>query len=306
MKTSDFLLPFLVSAGIHAGLLTAGLSSDGAQPVPEDTPACVVLNLVPPAASEAAEEIQAPAISPEQPPRALPHRVTPEPPAPPTETVKPPEPIAPPVEVEETPVEEEPEADEATLTDAREPVTAPEPSGATGPSASSTRLASAPLGLSAPGGPSPALRPSPPAPSPGKPTVVPPPPPAAPDPVEPRPPAPEETDESDEAGPTDPDGDPDAGGPTVAAQVLGVSKPRYPGLSRRRSEEGRVVLAVEIRADGSRGDIRIVQSSGHSRLDQAGVQALKRAKFIPATRGGKPVASTKQVAFTFRLVDAGG
>jgi protein TonB len=85
-----------------------------------------------------------------------------------------------------------------------------------------------------------------------------------------------------------------------------VQKPEFPALSRRRSEEGRVVLAVEIRADGSHGDIRIVQSSGHSRLDQSGVQALKKARFIPATRGGKPVASTKQIAFTFRLVDADG
>jgi len=121
-----------------------------------------------------------------------------------------------------------------------------------------------------------------------------------PDPVEP----PEATAHpKPRAGPAA-DGDLEGDGGAVAAQALGVSKPRYPSLSRRRNEEGRVVLAVEIRADRTHGSIEIVQSSGHSRLDQAAVQALKRAKFIPAKRGGERVTSTKQVAFTFRLVDA--
>jgi protein TonB len=129
---------------------------------------------------------------------------------------------------------------------------------------------------------------------------------AAPEPPSPLTPAPEPDAGDGDQGTGNPEGDIETDGDAVAAQILGVSKPKYPGLSRRRNEEGRVVLAVEIRADGTHGSIEIVHSSGHSRLDQAAVQALRRAKFVPAKRNGEPVTSTKQVAFTFRLVDSGG
>jgi protein TonB len=94
------------------------------------------------------------------------------------------------------------------------------------------------------------------------------------------------------------------GGPTVGARLVGVSKPKYPTLSRRSGEEGTVLLSVEIHPDGTHGAIRMVRSSGHWRLDQAAARALERATFIPAKNDGKPVASRKQIAFIFRLVDA--
>jgi protein TonB len=127
-----------------------------------------------------------------------------------------------------------------------------------------------------------------------------------PEPAPPPTPAPQPEGDNGDQGNGNPDGAIEGDGGAVGAQVLGVSKPKYPSLSRRRSEEGRVVLAVEIRADGTHGSIEIVHSSGHSRLDQAAVQALKRGKFVPAREAGQPVTSTKRVAFTFRLVDAGG
>lgn len=95
------------------------------------------------------------------------------------------------------------------------------------------------------------------------------------------------------------------GSARLTAKTVGVPRPRYPRYSRRHGEEGTVVLSVEIRADGQRGKIEIVSSSGYSRLDWAAVQALERATFIPARVGDKPVSSRKRVAFTFRLEDPG-
>jgi outer membrane biosynthesis protein TonB len=38
-------------------------------------------------------------------------------------------------------------------------------------------------------------------------------------------------------------------------------------------------------------------------LDNAAVEALKKAKFVPARRMGTAVTTTKRVAFRFRLED---
>lgn len=336
MRSSDFLLPFLVSAGIHAGLLVPGLSSQDARVASVDEPARVILNIIPPAISEASEDTADAVVpvqhasrgAPEQaqrarsePNREKPH-VSAEPPARASESAAPPEPIVPrptPAEVDvgEAYAAQKPTADEvrqpaaereATQDSAAQDTAGPEPAtravGLSGPPTHTASLATG-TGRAWPGsvpgarvgeGATPTASasavpgPSSPAP-PGR---------VMPDPVKP----PEATAHpKPRAGPAA-DGDLEGDGGAVAAQVRGVSKPRYPSLSRRRNEEGRVVLAVEIRADGTHGSIEIVQSSGHSRLDQAAVQALKRAKFIPAKRGGERVTSTKQVAFTFRLVDA--
>ncbi len=335
MRSSDFLLPFLVSAGIHAGLLVPGLSSQDARVASVDEPARVILNIIPPAISEASEDTadavvpvqHASRAAPEQAqrPRSEPNREKPhvsaEPPARASESAAPPEPIVSrptpaAVDVDEAYAAEKPTADEvrqpvgerdATQDSVAQDTAGPEPAiravGPSGPRAHTASLATgsgrarpgsvpgARVGEGATATASASGVPSPSSPPPGR---------VMPDPVEPPEPI---AHPKPRAGPAA-DGDLEGDGGAVAAQVRGVSKPRYPSLSRRRNEEGRVVLAVEIRADGAHGSIEIVQSSGHSRLDHAAVQALKRAKFIPAKKGGERVTSTKQVAFTFRLVDA--
>jgi len=85
------------------------------------------------------------------------------------------------------------------------------------------------------------------------------------------------------------------------ARAANVPRPTYPLYSRRHGEEGRAVLLVEVRPDGSVGKIEVVESSGHQRLDQAAVRALRRATFIPARQGGRPVAARQRIAFVFRL-----
>lgn len=94
--------------------------------------------------------------------------------------------------------------------------------------------------------------------------------------------------------------------PTPAATETAPSEianppPEYPSLARRRGYEGSVVLEFEIRPDGSCGEIRVIQSSGHGILDEASVSAVRGWRFSPATRGGTPVAAIQRIRFTFKL-----
>ena len=93
-------------------------------------------------------------------------------------------------------------------------------------------------------------------------------------------------------------------GVTASARTVGLTKPIYPRYSRRHGEEGTLVISVDIRADGRAERIEVIRPSGYSRLDRAALDAVGRARFLPAMRGGKAVNSTKRIAFTFRLTEA--
>jgi protein TonB len=95
-------------------------------------------------------------------------------------------------------------------------------------------------------------------------------------------------------------GDGSGSGPGGASAV-GLQQPEYPFYSRRHGEEGTVVVDVEVLAAGKPGRIEVVTSSGHEHLDQAAVDALKGAAYIPARRAGVPITTTKRFAFTFKL-----
>jgi len=88
---------------------------------------------------------------------------------------------------------------------------------------------------------------------------------------------------------------------STPARVLVLSKPAYPAFSRRKGEEGRVRLSLEIRENGKVQRVELLRSSGYSRLDRAAVRAAKAASFVPARRAGHPVASAKKISFTFKL-----
>ncbi len=92
-------------------------------------------------------------------------------------------------------------------------------------------------------------------------------------------------------------------GVETEAFIAGSVSPEYPFLSRRRGEEGKVTLEVEVMPDGSPGEIRLKVSSGYERLDRSAKDAMKEAGFEPATRAGVPIRSTHKWTFTFRLED---
>ncbi len=78
--------------------------------------------------------------------------------------------------------------------------------------------------------------------------------------------------------------------PRQDANQLSNPAPAYPAISRRLREEGIVVLEVLILPDGSVGKVRIKQSSGHERLDNTAVEAVKKWDYIPARRGDTPIS----------------
>ncbi|MFZ0258026.1 MAG: energy transducer TonB [Gammaproteobacteria bacterium] len=92
-----------------------------------------------------------------------------------------------------------------------------------------------------------------------------------------------------------------AGSHHAAAPVLGNPRPSYPQMARRRGQEGRVLIRVSVLGNGRVGSARVAKSSGYGSLDRAALKAVKRWRFEPALRAGKPVPATFTVPVTFRL-----
>lgn len=82
--------------------------------------------------------------------------------------------------------------------------------------------------------------------------------------------------------------------------------PPYPIVARRLGKEGVVLIEVLVAPDGSPADVRLVQSSGFTPLDESAVATVRsRWRFVPARRAGVPVASRVTVPIRFRLDRAG-
>ncbi|MBN2704250.1 MAG: TonB family protein [Pontiellaceae bacterium] len=95
---------------------------------------------------------------------------------------------------------------------------------------------------------------------------------------------------------------PKKSGDTTAARLLEEFKPDYPAFSKRKNEEGRVQLLLQILADGSVGSVEILSSSGSSRLDNAAQKAAKKCPYAPARdENDRPVESTANLSYTFTL-----
>ena len=166
----------------------------------------------------------------------------------------PPPPVA--MEEPESKPEPEPEPEPEPLLQEESPVALPEP-----------EIEPAPEPI-----PEPELIPEPepePAPEPE-------PPPPPPEPAPPPPPAVEET--------ADVDGLYDE-----APHPLKPLRPAYPEAARADRLEGVVVCLVTIGKNGRTSDPEIENSSGHAILDNAALDALKKARFAPARRRHRPV-----------------
>lgn len=89
--------------------------------------------------------------------------------------------------------------------------------------------------------------------------------------------------------------------PRVDASQLDNPKPDYPSVSRRLREQGEVLLDVYILPDGTVGELRLKRSSGHARLDRSALEAVKRWRYVPASRGGEPIPYWYVQPVAFRL-----
>jgi protein TonB len=112
----------------------------------------------------------------------------------------------------------------------------------------------------------------------------------------------------------EPPAQPPAPPPVVAATVtaprfdaayLQNPPPVYPLASRRLGENGRVLLRVEVDAQGAAQEIQIAESCGFPRLDEAARDAVRKWRFIPARRGGEAIAAKVLVPIVFQLDQKG-
>jgi protein TonB len=89
--------------------------------------------------------------------------------------------------------------------------------------------------------------------------------------------------------------------PQFHAEYLHNPQPRYPVMSRKKREEGKVVLRVRVDAKGRPETVTIETSSGYSRLDRAARSAVQKWRFVPASQAGLKVAAWVVVPIQFNL-----
>ena len=107
--------------------------------------------------------------------------------------------------------------------------------------------------------------------------------------VEPQPPAPPVSPPAPPAPPAPapaPPAPPAVQLPSTDADYAQSCRPVYPSMSKRLSEQGRVVVKVVVGADGSPKQVEIKTSSGFDRLDEAAREAMLRCRFVPGKVNG--------------------
>jgi protein TonB len=77
--------------------------------------------------------------------------------------------------------------------------------------------------------------------------------------------------------------------------------PEYPLPSRRRREEGIVLISVVVQANGLPAAISLGHTSGHPLLDRAALEAVRHWTFEPARAAGVPIPSKVVVPVRFSL-----
>ncbi|MDE0945465.1 MAG: TonB family protein [Sphingobium sp.] len=90
-------------------------------------------------------------------------------------------------------------------------------------------------------------------------------------------------------------------GGDLGTQMVAGKPPRYPIESRRKREQGTVVLTLTLGLDGAVDSIAISQSSGFARLDKAARDAVKGWRWNPLIRDGQPVRVRGVVEIPFIL-----
>ena len=89
--------------------------------------------------------------------------------------------------------------------------------------------------------------------------------------------------------------------PSYQAAYLHNQPPAYPRISKRRSEEGTVLLRVKVSKNGKAALVQIKKSSGSKRLDNAAHQTVNKWRFVPAKKEGKVVNGWVIVPIVFQL-----
>lgn len=89
--------------------------------------------------------------------------------------------------------------------------------------------------------------------------------------------------------------------PATELTALHTPPPEYPIELACAGAGGKTVLKVTIGIEGKPTEVKLLQSSGQSGLDEAAQRKVQEWKFKPATRNGQPVAQTIQVPVDFKV-----
>lgn len=84
-------------------------------------------------------------------------------------------------------------------------------------------------------------------------------------------------------------------------QAYPLPKPVYPKAAYENGQSGRVVLLVDVRADGSVEKVVVKESHPAGVFDAVSVAAARQWVFQPSMKNGKAVAGRVQVPVTFEL-----
>ena len=79
------------------------------------------------------------------------------------------------------------------------------------------------------------------------------------------------------------------------------AKPEWPKASLAREQTGTVTLKFLVTTDGKVADAAIIKSSGHELLDQAALGGIRKCRFSPGTRNGKPEQTWTPMQYVWTL-----
>ncbi|OLL28541.1 hypothetical protein BTH42_27700 [Burkholderia sp. SRS-W-2-2016] len=80
-----------------------------------------------------------------------------------------------------------------------------------------------------------------------------------------------------------------------------IQAPAYPLLSREHGETGTAAVKATVDADGRLISVTIAHSSGHTKLDEAALAAMRGSTCKPLYKGGERVPFTFTQPYRFAL-----
>lgn len=90
-------------------------------------------------------------------------------------------------------------------------------------------------------------------------------------------------------------------GAQVEIASKNMNPPRYPVAAAQQGISGKVLLVVDVAADGSVRGVEVEKSEPAGVFDAATLEAVKQWKFQPALENGKPVAGRVRVPVDFEV-----
>ena len=90
--------------------------------------------------------------------------------------------------------------------------------------------------------------------------------------------------------------------PVFDAAYLNNPAPFYPAAAKRKSIQGKVLIDVVVKTDGTAAQVQIARSSGYGDLDEAAIDAIKQWRFIPAKSKGQAIQANVIVPIEFKII----